>query len=150
MNPIALLLFMLLALSAVIVAAVFILLAPIFRQQGGGRTLHFVNGVCLENGDGIWRLLKYMGLRRELGKQLWPPGHDRTLTAEAGAYRPPRADIYYWLNLPVWERRRRSHDSSPTDYSFRYAVVSLLLAVLSLLLAVVSLFTDPPAGKPLE
>lgn len=59
---------------------------PALRRHGFSRegVLHFRNGVCEENGIGIWKYLRYVGLRRELGKELWPEGHDRVLTAEYG------------------------------------------------------------------
>ena len=96
-----------------------------------GRTLHIVDGVCQENNAGIWKYLAYLGFRRELAKMLWPEGRDRVLTAERGAWRPPVVDVYYWLHFPIWERRRWTQ-GSPGEYTFRYAVVAILLALISL------------------
>ena len=97
-----------------------------------GRTLHFVAGVCQENAAVVWKYLAYLGFRRELGKMLWPEGRARVLTAEAGAWRPPRVDVYYWLTYPIWERRRWS-EGSPGEYTFRYSVIAMALAIISLL-----------------
>ena len=95
------------------------------------RTLHFVDGVCQENTDGIWHYLGYLGFRRELGKMLWPEGRERVLTAEQGAWRPPIVDLYYWFHFPLWERRRWT-EGSPGEYTFRYAVIAIVLALISL------------------
>ena len=51
------------------------------------------------------------------------------LTAERGAYRPPRIDVYYWMDYPIWEQRRYMSENAPGEYSFRYAVVAIILAV---------------------
>ena len=109
---------------------------PSLRQRWNhefsrGRTRHFSNGVRDENEAGAWKYLKHMGLRREIGKPLWPEGHDRTLTAERGAYRPPRVDVYYWMNYPIWEQPYWTQGAL-REYSFRYAVIAIILAVVAM------------------
>ena len=101
-----------------------------------GRTLHFINGVCQENEVGVWRYLRHLGLRRELGKADWPEGHNRVLTGERGAYRPPRFDVYYWRHLPIWERPHGWLEGAPKEYVFRYAAISIGVSIISLILTV--------------
>ena len=98
-----------------------------------------IYGPALPNGDktGMWRFLRHLGFRREL-KMLWPEGHDRVLTAERGAYRPPLVAVYYWMNYPIWERPYRTQDT-PGEYSFRYAVIAIALAVISIILTMAAM-----------
>lgn len=100
-------------------------------RSARGTTLHVVGAVCQENTDGVWKYLAYLGFRRELAKMLWPAGRDRVLTTERGAWRPPIADVYYWRHYPIWDRPRRSQ-GYPRDYTFRYAVIAMVLALISL------------------
>ena len=103
-------------------------------RSSSERILHFRNGVCEENEIGVWKYLRYLGLRRELMKTLWPEGHDGVLTAEQGAYRPPHIDVYYWMDFPIWEQNRRPYGTQgvPEHYSVRYAVIAIVLAVVSI------------------
>lgn len=122
------------ALLALVLAC--LVYGPFLRQRwedrsSRGRTLRIVDGVCLENTAGIWKYLRYLGFRRELAKMIWPHGHDRVLTAERGAWRPPIVDVYYWLDYPIWECPRWGQ-RSPAEYSFRYAVLALVVALISL------------------
>ena len=119
------------AVIAMVAGLAWVVYGPVLRRSSAARTLHFRNGVCEENEIGVWKYLRHLGLRRELGKELWPEGHDRVQTAEYGAYRPPRVDVYYWMDFPIWEQNRRPYGTqgAPEDYSFRYAVIAIVLAV---------------------
>ena len=133
MTPICILVSMFSAWTVVAIAGCWVAFSSL-KRQARPVVLHYENGVCRENGDGAWRYLKYIGLRRELGKTMWPADRNRILTAEAGAFRPERVDVYYWLSWPIWERPRRGQ-GIPADYSFRYAVISMAMAAGALALA---------------
>ena len=49
-------------------------------------------------------------------------------------FRKGVCEEYYWMDFPIWEKNRRPYGTQgvPEHYSFRYAVIAIVLAVVSI------------------
>ena len=56
------------AVIAMVAGLAWVVYGPVLRRSSSARTLHFRNGVCEENEIGVWKYLRHLGLRRELGE----------------------------------------------------------------------------------
>ena len=84
------------AVIAMVAGLAWVVYGPVLRRSSSARTLHFRNGVCEENEIGVWKYLRHLGLRRELGEGAVAGGARQRITRS-----DTRSSRLFW---PSWSQ----------------------------------------------